>query len=99
MKNSSVSVDARPYLPREYGNTYLKVDHHPLVGHELKLEILEVFENPDNHALLVKLQNPDGSTQMRRYYQSSLCNNLAIDLPFPTSNDSHSDQLSFEEVA
>ncbi len=86
MPNSNVSGEELPYLPLEYGNTYHKVEHHPLVGHELTLQIVEVFENPDNHALLVKIQNPDGTTQMRRFYQSSLYNSLGIDLPLPTAN-------------
>jgi hypothetical protein len=78
MSNDTVSVEERPV---SYGNlTYFKVERHRLVGHQLKFVILDVFKSPNNHGYLVNIQNPDGSTQTRRYYQSSLCDTLDIDL-------------------
>jgi hypothetical protein len=79
-------------------NTFALVENHPLVGRALEFIVLAVYSNPDTGREIAKIQDPDGNVQIREYDPPHLYKNLDIDLPFPAPSDSHSDQLSFEEV-
>jgi hypothetical protein len=80
-------------------NTFKLVENHPLVGRTLPFVIVGVYSNPDTGHEIAKIQDPDGYIQIREYNLPHLYKELDIDLPFHASNDSHSGQLSFEEVA
>jgi len=80
-------------------NTYYLVENHPLVGRSLQFVVLAVYSDPLLGRQIAKIQDPDGYIQIREYNLPHLYKKLDIDLPFAASDESHSDQLSFEEVA
>ena len=59
--------------------TFKLVEGHPLVGRSFNLVVVGVYSNPDRGFDLVKLKNPDGSTQFRQYNKPQIYETVDVD--------------------